>query len=50
MSFFQLTSLGPENYIQSTLINCGCKSKIYNINIKAILYIQLKNIIRDIKK
>ena len=29
MSFFQLTSLGPENFIQSTLINCGCKNKKY---------------------
>ena len=34
MSFFQLTSLGPENFIQSTLINCGCKNKFQNYFLK----------------
>ena len=29
MSFFGLTSLGPESLIKATLVNAGCKKKIY---------------------
>ena len=27
MSFFGLTSLGPESLIKATLVNAGCKKK-----------------------
>ena len=33
MSFFGLTSLGPESLIKATLVNAGCK-KIYKKKIK----------------
>lgn len=34
MSFFGLTSLGPESLIKATLVNAGCKKKIiYNKNL-----------------
>jgi len=29
MSFFGLTSLGPESLIKATLVNAGCKKKKY---------------------
>ena len=36
MSFFQLTSLGPENYIQSSLIGIFIGTLVYLIFIKQI--------------
>ena len=58
MSFFQLTSLGPENFIQSTLINCGCYTlyfdsdyeKAYNniIKSKGKFYLKDMNLLLEI--